>query len=167
MKFKNIKIAKRKSAPPARKPAKKGAGDSGKPSQFPSIYRRITERFSFRLPWQAKPNNLAFLILASASILISVALLIGIVFFGLKTYQNSTQVIQINNQRQNLQNKISFWQSVNSKFNGYKDAYFQKALLEYQLNDIKQAKLDNQKALQLDPNFTDAKQLEEVLDKGY
>jgi tetratricopeptide (TPR) repeat protein len=167
MKFKNIKQAKRKSAPPIRKPVKRGIGDSGKNLQFPSIYRRITERLSFNLSWQPKLSKTTVLVLASTSILISLILVVGIVVFGSNTYQNFNQVIQINNQRQGLQSKINFWQAIIDKYDGYKDAYFQKALLEYSLGQIDKAKEDNTKALLLDPNFEDAKKLEMVLDKVY
>jgi len=105
------------------------------------------------------------LVLASALIVISLILIAGIVFFGVKVYQNSSQAVQINNQRRDLQSKINFWQSIIDKYDGYKDAYFQKALLEYKLGQIDKAKDDNQKALLLDPNFADAKKLETVLEK--
>lgn len=165
MKFKNIKQTKRKKAPPAIKPKQKKVGESGKKPQFPNIYRFITERLSFRLIQRPKLSKLAFMVLASISILISLILLVGIGFFGTKTYQDLNQAIQINNQRQNLQGKSNFWQSIINQYDGFKDAYFQKALLEYSLGQIDKAKQDNSKALLLDPNFTDAKKLEVVLNK--
>jgi tetratricopeptide (TPR) repeat protein len=167
MKFKNIQQTKRKNASPMRKPVKRGIGDSGKTLQFPSIYRRITEKPSLSLLWQPKLNKTTFLALASASILISLILVAGIAIFVVKTYQNFGQAIQINNEKQDLQSKINFWQAIITKYDGYKDAYFQKALLEYSLGQIDKAKEDNTKALLLDPNFEDAKKLEMVLDKVY
>jgi tetratricopeptide (TPR) repeat protein len=165
MKFKNIKQTKRKKAPPAIKPRQKKVGESGKKPQFPNIYRFITERLSFRLIWQSKLSKMAFLALASISILISLVLLVGIGFFSFKTYQDLNQAIQVNDQRQILQGKSNFWQSIINRYDGFKDAYFQKALLEYNLGQIDKAKQDNLKALLLDPNFTDAKKLEVVLNK--
>jgi tetratricopeptide (TPR) repeat protein len=165
MKFKNIKQTKRKKAPSAVKSKQKKVGDSGKKQQFPNIYRFITERLAFRLSWRPKLSKLAFLALASISILISLILLAGIIFFGVKTYQDLNQAIRINDQRQSLQGKANFWQSIINQYDGYKDAYFQKALLEYNLGQIDKAKQDNLKALMLDPNFSDAKKLEVVLDK--
>ena len=85
--------------------------------------------------------------------------------FGVKTYQDLNLAMQINNQRQNLQSKANFWQSIINQYDGYKDAYFQKALLEYNLGQIDKAKQDNLKALLLDPNFADARKLEVVLSK--
>jgi len=66
-------------------------------------------------------------------------------------------------QRQQIQDKINFWQSIADKYEGYKDAYFQMAILDYNLGNFKKAKLDDQKALTLDPNFEDAKNLNAVL----
>jgi tetratricopeptide (TPR) repeat protein len=165
MKFKNIKQVKRKKAPPVRKPQSKKVGESGKKLQFPNIYRFITEKLSFRLSWQPKLTKITFLALASISVLISLVLCVGVVIFAVQTYQNFNQVIQINNQRQVLQGKVNFWQSISDKYDGYKDAYFQKAVLEYNLGQIDKARQDNLKALLLDPNFADAKKLEAVLDK--
>jgi tetratricopeptide (TPR) repeat protein len=163
MKFKNIKPTKHKKTAPIKKPKQKKIGDSGKKRQFPSIYRLIPEKISFRLLRRPKLSKIAFLALASISILVSLVLVAGIGFFAVQTYQNFNQAMQINNQRQGLQGKINFWQSISDKYEGFKDAYFQKALLEYKLGQIDKAKTDNQKALLLDPNFEDAKKLESVL----
>jgi hypothetical protein len=164
MKFKNIKPTKRRKAPPVKKPQPKKIGESGKKRQFPNIYRIITERLTFRLLWRPKLGKLALFVLASISILISLVLVAGIVVFAVITYQNLNQAVQINNQRQDLQGKANFWQSISDRYDGYKDAYFQKALLEYKLGQIDKSKQDNLKALFLDPNFEDAKKLEMVLD---
>jgi tetratricopeptide (TPR) repeat protein len=164
MKFKNIKKEKRKKAPSIKIAPKKKIGELGKKRQFPNIYRFITERMTFRLSWRPKLSKIAFLALASTSIIISVVLVAGIGFFAVQTYQNLNQTMQISNQRQDLQGKANFWQAISNQYDGYKDAYFQKALLEYKLGQIDKAKADNQKALLLDPNFTDAKKLATVLD---
>jgi hypothetical protein len=95
MKFKNIRQAKRKTASPVKKLQPKKVGDSGKTSQFPNIYRIITEKLSFRLLWRPKPSKIVVLALASISIFISAVLLAGIIFFGVRVYQNSSQAIQL------------------------------------------------------------------------
>ena len=164
MKFKNIKQKKRKSASPVRKPAKK-VGESGKKRQFPSISRFITERLEsvrapklrFSLSRQSKPYQIILAILATAIFVIVVVLVAGISFFTIKTYQNVVKITQISSQRQNMQGKINFWQSIADKYDGYKDAYFQMAILDYQLGNFPKAKDENAKALLLDPNFNDAK----------
>ena len=163
MKFKNIKPTKHRKAPSVKKPQPKKIGDSGKKRQFPNIYRFITERISFRLSWRPKLSKITFLVLASISILISLVLTTGIIISAVIIYQNLKHAVQINNQRQDLQSKANFWQSISDKYDGFKDAYFQKALSEYKLGQIDKAKEDNLKALLLDPNFEDAKKLETAL----
>lgn len=101
---------------------------------------------------------------AIAVFIIVIVLATGIAFFSLKAYQNYQVITQINIQREQIQGKINFWQSITDKYDGYKDAYFQMAILDYQLGNFQKAKLENQKALTLDPNFEDAKNLENVLD---
>ena len=165
MKFKNIK-----KDPKKKSPAKK-AGDSGKMSQFPNIYRRITERgvlqklpkLTFSLSLQPKLKKYLVIFTAMAIFVVIIILTVGIAFFSVKVYQNYQAITQINVQRQQIQDKINFWQSIADKYEGYKDAYFQMAILDYNLGNFKKAKLENQKALTLDPNFEDAKNLNAVL----
>lgn len=142
-------------------------------SQFPSIYRRITEKLPFKklsklkfsLPLQSKLNKIPMSLKVSTALVAIIALVFGIGFFGLRTYQDYAKTQQILAQRQQIQSKINFWQSIADKYEGYKDAYFQMAILDYQLDNWQKARLENAKALTLDPNFEDAKKLEEILNK--
>jgi tetratricopeptide (TPR) repeat protein len=142
-------------------------------SQFPSIYRRITEKLAFKkvprikfsLPLQSKLDKIPLSLKISIALAVIIVLVIGIGIFGLRTYQDYAKTQQILAQRQQIQSKINFWQSIADKYEGYKDAYFQMAILDYQLGNWQKAKLENKKALSLDPNFEDAKKLEEILDK--
>ena len=171
MKFKNIKKDPKKKVYVKKSPVKK-AGDLGKKPQFPNIYRIITERGVFRKRFKLtfslnlQPKLKKFLVIFSAIIMfvVMVLLAIGIGFFGVKVYQDYQQINKINAQRQQIQGKINFWQSIADKYDGYKDAYFQMAILDYNLGNFKKAGLENQKALTLDPNFEDAKNLKVVLD---
>jgi tetratricopeptide (TPR) repeat protein len=170
MKFKNIKKDPRKKAPAKKSPAKK-VGNSGKKPQFPNIYRIITERGVFKIPLKStfrlslKPKLNKFLVIFAAmtALVVIVVSAVGIAFFSVKVYQNYQEITQINAQRQQIQSKINFWQSIADKYEGFKDAYFQMAILDYNLGNFQKAKLENVKALTLDPNFNDAKNLEEVL----
>ena len=142
-------------------------------SQFPNIYRRITEKLagkklpelSFRLPWQSKLEKIPFKLRLFIGLLVIIILTATIAYFRLKTYQEYAQTQQVLAQREQIQSKINFWQSIAQKYEGYKDSYFQMAVLYYQLGNFEEAKLENQKALSLDPNFEDARKLEEVLNK--
>src|ERR1035437_963809 len=166
MKFKNIKKDPKKKRPVKKPPVKK-VENSGKKPQFPNIYRIITERgmfkkplkLSFSLSLQPKLKKFLVISVTIAVFVIMAVLVIGIGFFTVKVYQNYQQIVQINAQRQQIQGKINFWQSIADKYDGYKDAYFQMAILDYSLGNFKKAKMENQKALTSDPNFDDAKNL--------
>jgi tetratricopeptide (TPR) repeat protein len=142
-------------------------------SQFPNIYRFITESTSiqeFKKTTRRllnKPKIKKIIAISSVILLFLtvVILILGISISGIGLYKYYRNYKQIAAQRENLQSQINFWQSIADKYDGYKDAYFRIALLEYQLSDFQKAKDANTKALLLDPNFDDARKLEVVLDK--
>lgn len=146
-----------------------------KPQQFPKNYRFITEskvfvtisNYWFRLSNQSKVQKF-FKWTSIALVALTIAVLIfGISIFSLSLSKYYQSYMQISSERQSIQSQINFWQSVSNRYEGYKDAYFRMALLQYKLGDIKNARENNRKALLLDPNFIDAKKLEDVLDKSY
>jgi tetratricopeptide (TPR) repeat protein len=142
-------------------------------SQFPNIYRFITEtkfvkvvgKWWFRLSNQAKLKKFALILSGILVFWIILVLSIGIIIFGVNFVKNYNVFQKLSEKRQNLSSQISFWQSVSQKYPGYKDAYFQIAILEYQLGDLQSSEINNQKALILDPNFENAIKLEKILNK--
>ena len=62
-----------------------------------------------------------------------------------------------------IQHEISFWEKIIKEKPDYRDAYFQLAILSYQLGKIKKAQTYLQKTLDLDPNFEPARKLEKML----
>lgn len=80
-------------------------------------------------------------------------------------YQKAAEYRKISLERKNTEEKINFWKSIANKYEGYKDAYFQIALLEFRLGNIKNALEYNKKALFLDPNFEDSKKLQILLEE--
>lgn len=142
-------------------------------SQFPNIYRFITEevlaknfkKYMFRLLNQPKLKKpLAFLSIILMFLIIMI-LAFGIMLFSFKIYKSAVYYRQISLERQNLQSQVNFWQSIRQKYDGYADAYFRIAVLEYRLGNFNEALVYNQKTLFLDPNFKDAKKLEVLLNK--
>ena len=141
--------------------------------QFPNIYRIITENKLFnklskveiRLLNQSKHKKIFTYVLSVTTIFITILLLFGVSIFTIKLYQEIGLYSAIVNQRQVMQKKINFWQSFTQKYDGYKDAYFQIALLEYQLGNFEKAREYNKQALLLDPGFDDAKSLRVLLSK--
>jgi len=144
-----------------------------KTSQFPSIYRIITEskvykhlkKLEFRLLLQAKHKKYIYYVFIFLTAILSILLIIGILTFSARFYKSASEFTKINTERQSLQKKINFWQSIANKYEGYKDAYFQIAILEYRLGNFKKAEEYNKKALLLDPNFEDSKKLEILLEE--
>jgi hypothetical protein len=132
-------------------------------TQFPSIFRIIPESKLFKQALKSKP---LFYFISGFMVIMSMILVLSIGIFGVKLYGNLNMLIRLTNQRQELKAKINFWQSIAEKYEGYKDAYFQIAVLEYRLGDLNGAKQANIKALLLDPNFEDAKKLDSLLSKS-
>ena len=58
---------------------------------------------------------------------------------------------------------ITEWEEIISEKPDYRDGYLQLALLHYQLYENKRAKEYLQKALELDPNFEAAREMEKIL----
>src|ERR1035437_6682929 len=147
MKFKNIKKDPKKRAHVKKSPAKK-VGKPGEKPQFPNISRFITERGIFKklpkltisLSLQSKLKKFIVIFPATMVFVAIFILTIGISFFSVKVYQNYQKITQINAQRQQIQGKINFWQSIADKYTGFKDAYFQMAILDYQLGNFKKAR---------------------------
>jgi hypothetical protein len=128
--------------------------------QFPNIFRIIPESNLVKKIFKSKH---LFYITSAFVLCVSLIFLVGIVVVGINIYNNVKTVTSEIGQRQEIQNKINFWQSIADKYQGYKDAYFQIAVLEYNLGDLEKAKQANTKALILDPNFEEAKKLGELL----
>jgi tetratricopeptide (TPR) repeat protein len=141
--------------------------------QFPSIYRVITEsrllkdvkNITIRLNWQSKHGKYALYILTIISVFIAFLLVLGIFLTSISFYQKASDYRKISQERKSIQEKINFWQSIINKYEGYKDAYFQIALLEFKRGNIKKALEYNKKALLLDPNFEDSKKLQLLLEE--
>lgn len=64
---------------------------------------------------------------------------------------------------QRINQEISFWEKVIAEKPGFRDAYLQLAVLNYQIYETQKAKAYLEKAKALDPNFEAAKKLEELL----
>lgn len=143
-----------------------------KTSQFPNIYRIITENILFqrvskagiRLLNQSKHKKVLMYFLSFVILVLIILLLVGSSILIIKLYQQVNLYSSITTKRQNLENKIIFWKSFTQKYDGYKDAYFQIAFLQYQLGNFEKARENNKKALLLDPGFEDAKNLQVLLE---
>lgn len=64
-----------------------------------------------------------------------------------------SQITDLKTKPNQLQNDLNYWEKISLDNRGYRDAFLQKASLEYQLKDTVAAKADLQKGLELDPNY--------------
>lgn len=118
---------------------------NNKQKEFPSIYRVITEK-----------NNAPLIVL---SILLCVALLIvGIDLdnnikereAGKKVYDEKTR-------------EIKFWEEGIALYPGFRDGYFQLAILEYERGNFEKSREYLRKVMLIDPYFEESKKLEKIL----
>ena len=131
-----------------------------KPSliKFPKIFRFITEQKYFK---KIKKHQWRLITAGFVS-----AIILGaIVIVGADSYRNYKENKKLTEKRRNIENQIRFWELVNRKYTGYRDSYFQLALLEYQLKDFYKSREYLEEALKLDPNFKDGIKLQEILNK--
>lgn len=124
-----------------------------KVADFPSISRSIPAKSLFsRISW--KWIWLGIIVLLFASMF---------VVSGMETYKHFQDKKLAEAKRQELLLKVKYWEGVVSKYKNYRDGYFQLAVLEYQLNDIKNAKKYLDQVFLLDPNFEEGRKLEKVV----
>lgn len=69
-------------------------------------------------------------------------------------------------ERAKLNSEIALWQNIVQKYPS-RDNYFRLAQLEYRVGDIGKSKLYTDKALYLDPNYTQAKKFKKLLQTSY
>lgn len=112
-------------------------------SHFPNIFRSFPEKLFFLL----------FILFFS--------LLIG---SGFRVYENFQQRQRVLGERLTITEKITYWEEIVKKYKGYRDAYFQLAVLHYQLGNKDKSYTYLQETLKLDPNFEEGRKLEKMLE---
>ena len=126
--------------------------------EFPNIFRFITEQKYFK---KIKKHQWRLITAGFVS-----AIILGaIVIVGADSYKNYQENKRLSEKRENIETQIKFWQSINQKYPGYRDSYFELALLEYQLKDFDKSREYLKEALKLDPNFKEGRKLENILSK--
>jgi|SRR5579859_6674970 len=110
----------------------------------PNISRFITEKW--------------FLLSLLSGVLLGSIIILSVI---IHTRGEEKQILE--QKRAIIQKEIIFWQENTRKYPGYRDAYFQLALLEYQLGNSQFSQDYLNKVISLDPNFDKARQLEKIL----
>lgn len=134
--------------------------------KFPKIYRIITEPFHLFKKSKKKKSEifkkLKFQSLVTFYIVTS-ALILLLSFDLLISLQKQKE---INFERTKIKSEIKLWEAISAKYQGYKEAYYQLALLNYRIGETDKAKFYVNKALYLDPNFEKARDLQKTI-RGY
>lgn len=94
---------------------------------------------------------------------LSILLLGAISIVGFDLYQNFQEKQRVGEDRQKIISEVIFWESVINKYKGYRDAYFNLAVLEYKMKNFEKARVYLQKTLDIDPNFDAGRKLEKIL----
>ncbi|HZQ30070.1 MAG TPA: hypothetical protein VFA93_03255, partial [Patescibacteria group bacterium] len=113
----------------------------------PRIYRRITDLFKKskvieKLKFQGSVFLLGFLVMTA------IILIIDLLFVFQKQKEADFERVK-------LGSEIKLWENIVQKYPS-KDTYFKLAQLEYRVGDIQKSNYYTDKALYLDPNFTQA-----------
>lgn len=123
--------------------------------EFPNNFRLITENIK-KSQNELKKVGIGFVFLALTSL---------ILLTGIDLYRSYQKKVEIENKNKVLNSQVKYWQDLVSKDKGYRDGYFMLSVLEYQLKDLSKAKEYLEKAIEIDPNFMPASDLQKVLDR--
>jgi len=126
-----------------------------KTSKFPNIYRIITERGALILRKR--------MTIISMYVIVYLAMTVIIAYLTINFYQNFSTYQKVSSERIKIVSQINTWQSIIKKYKDFKDGYLQIAVLEYRLGDYNKARVYCDKALLLDPEYSDAIELNKKL----
>ncbi|PJA00174.1 MAG: hypothetical protein COX78_00905, partial [Candidatus Levybacteria bacterium CG_4_10_14_0_2_um_filter_35_8] len=95
--------------------------------------------------------------------IVYLAIAVIIVYLSINLYRNFNTYQKSSLERVKIMNQLNSWQGIIKRFPDFKDAYLQIAVLEYRLGSYDIARLYCDKALLLDPEYSDAIELDKKL----
>lgn len=119
-----------------------------KASFFPKIFRFITEQW--------------LLLLSSIA---SIVILVAIVLQGINLYHNLQEERKIEEERGKTEKELAFWKESLNTYKNSRDIYFKIATLEYRLGNKNGARENLNKALEVDPNFKEGREMEKQINQ--
>jgi len=129
-----------------------------KASQFPNIFRFITEKaFTHR--------KYLKLLKVGISGIISVLLLVLTISQGLQLQNNLRQEKKLAQERKNIEKEIIYWEKTVEKYKNYSDIYLKIASLEYRLGKSQTAQAFIEKALAVNPDTEQGRVLGEKISR--
>lgn len=90
--------------------------------------------------------------------------LVAISLISLDIYANFNKQKELTNEKFRILKEVSFWENEVITKPGYRDAYMKLAVLNFQMKNFTEARVNLEKALELDPNFEKGRELEKLLD---
>jgi hypothetical protein len=130
---------------------------SQKKSKYPSISRFITEYLLISAFFRY-----LFIIVFSFFVGLFV---FGIAKQGSFLLQNLERQRIVSEQRSMVNKQIVYWENMAKEYPGSRDIYFKIAFLQYQIGAVALSKENLAISLQLDPNFQQARKLDEKITK--
>lgn len=91
-------------------------------------------------------------------------LVVGISYVGFQDIKSYQELQEVRNAREQVSAEVHYWEQVVKKYPSYRDGYFMLASLNAQLGNTNKAREYTDKVLQLDPDFSEGKELQETLD---
>lgn len=131
--------------------------------KFPNIYRTFTENF---IKFKKKNSKFLKKLKLQSVVTLYILTIALILILSLDLLNSLQKQKEINFERAKIESEIKVWEAIADKYQGYKEAYFQLAVLNYKLGNFEKAKYYIDKTLYIDPNFTKAKDLQNTL-KNY
>ncbi len=92
-----------------------------------------------------------------------VCLLFAILFVQADLYSNLKTKTKLDKEKVKVYNEVVYWQKQIELYPEYRDAYLYLSILSYQLGDIKQARLNFDKAIEIDPNYERKGEFEKII----
>lgn len=133
--------------------------------EFPQILRKIPAPHFAKAPRGKRLSFLASIHLWRwVFILLILSLLtLQIAQLGQRLYANYYEAQIKQAEKHAIEGEIAKWENIAKKRPNYRDAYFELAVLTYELNRISETKYYLSKVFALDPNFEPAKEFEKKM----
>lgn len=121
---------------------------------FPNIFRFIPVRINQALSHLDRFTLISF---ASGALLV-------LFFIGLYDYRHDKdRLVMAQNKKEELLKERDYWQQVVGDHKGYRDGYYMLSVSEYRLSNADQARVNIEKALELDPLFEQGRAFQQKL----
>lgn len=91
----------------------------------------------------------------------------AILVLSLSVYSGYREKERLSAEKTRLTREADFWQKQINMRPNYRDAYFSLALIQYRLKDLNLSKENLDKALTLDPNFSEGRDLQKLLESNF